>query len=70
MKSINLIDSDAWLSIVKDRPDVPDMELGESLRLQEYIADTFEWTFSISLSTQGLTSDKTVSEKIAQNLAR
>lgn len=70
MDSVQLIDSDAWLSIVKDRPDLPELQTGDTIELQNYVADMFEWTFSISLATQGLTSDKAVSDKIAQNLSR
>ena len=70
MESINLLDSDSWLSIIKDRPEVPELESGDSVGLQEFMSDTFEWNFSISLASQGLVSDKSVAEKIAQNLSR
>jgi hypothetical protein len=71
MKNVNLMDSEAWTSIIKDRPAMPvDMESDDLVGMQNYMADMFEWSFSISLASQGLTADKMMSDKIAQNLAR
>lgn len=70
MQTIRLLDSDAWLNIIKDRPAAPDLSANDVKGVQEYVADMFEWTFSVSMGTQGLTADKNVSDKIFQNLGR
>ncbi|MBK84768.1 MAG: hypothetical protein CMD81_13135 [Gammaproteobacteria bacterium] len=70
MESVKLLDSDAWLSIVKDRPEPPPVDPQNTVAMQQYAAEMFEWTFSISLAAQGMTSDKNISDKIVQNLSR
>jgi len=70
MDSIKLLDSEAWISIVKERPEPPPVDPQDTIAMQSYAAEMFEWTFSVSLATQGMTSDKGVSDKIIQNLSR
>lgn len=70
MKNISLVDSEAWLSIIKDRPAPPEIQPDDVAGMQQYAADNFEWMFSISLATSGMTADKGVADKIISNLAR
>jgi len=70
MKSIKLLDSEVWLTVIQDPPDARFINPNDVVAVREFSMELFNHQFSVSLALGGITQDKVIAEKIAQQLAR